>query len=75
MLGVIDGIAMIWIGFLLLTSMITVHQYSLGKALGVGLVTVIAMLLVVFLGLLFVNLISQMAVTLESIYYEIIFRL
>ncbi|MCQ2448571.1 MAG: YIP1 family protein [Clostridia bacterium] len=65
----------LWTGFLLFCSVLSTHDYQLGKNVIAVILTVVGMLIIVFLGLLFVNLIGQMGSMLKNIYNEITFRM
>lgn len=67
-------ISWIWFGWLLLSGLMTIHQYSLGKMAFMLLATAIAMMCIVFVYLLFVSLFTQMFGFVYSIYKEIVFR-
>ncbi len=71
----IDGITLLWTGMLLLFGTLVVHQYSLLKTVVTSLLTVVVMMIVVFIGLLCISLMQQLADFFESIYKEIAFRI
>ena len=52
----------------------TIHQYTIGKMLGTVLVTIVAMLALVFICLLFFNLFSQLVGFVYSLYKELALR-
>lgn len=66
--GIAYGAIMALIGIM------QVHSYTLGKTLGTLLLTLVAMLVIIFLSLLFLNLISGVTGFFESVYTELIFR-
>lgn len=65
----------IWSGFLLLTAVITVHDFTLMRAIGTIIITLIGIAIVIFLFLLVFNLVQQMAYFVISIYNQLIIRL
>ena len=69
------GLAIIWAAVLLVIGMMVIHDYSLGKNIFAILLVIVAMLFVVFLGLLFVNLVQRMWSFVEAIYQEVAFRI
>lgn len=68
----IIGIA--YTAMMMLTGIMQVHSYSLGKTLVTLLLTLVAVFIVIFLVLLIFNFISQIVTFFQSIYYELIFR-
>lgn len=71
----IDGFTLLWTGLLLLFATVTVHQYTLLKTVMTSLLTVVVMMILVFIGLLCISLVQQLAVFFDSIYKELVFRL
>ena len=69
---VVIGIA--YTVMLVLMGCMTVHNYTLGKTLLTFLLTFIALLIIIFVALLFFDLITQVYSFLRSIYQELIFR-
>lgn len=67
--------ALIWTAFLLFSSVVTIHGYSAKQALGTIVLTLFAMAIVVFLGVLVINLVQQMAYFIVSIYNQLIIEL
>jgi len=63
-----------WTGILLLTGIMTVHNYTLFKTLITLALTVLAMFIIVFFTLLLADMINQVTVFFRSIYTELIFR-
>lgn len=72
--NIIDSISVLWSGFLMLSGLMVVHQYSLGKTLLTAVLIVVGMAVIVFLGLLFFNLISQLISFVVEIYWELSLR-
>lgn len=64
----------IWIAVLILSAMMMVHDYTLGKALFAAAATAVGMLIIIFIILLFFSLISDGFAYFISLYKEIAFR-
>ncbi len=65
----------IWVGFLLFVAVLSTHDYQLGTNVITVVLTLVGMIIIVFLMLLFVNLIGQMFSMFSNVYKEITFRL
>lgn len=61
--------------FLLFMGMMTVHEYSLGKAVLTLILTLVVIGILVFLGLLIFSLIQQIIIFIITVYREIVLRL
>ena len=72
---VLQGGSLIWSGGLIVCAMMMIHDYGLGKTLLFILMTIFAMLVIVFLLLLFFTLVGDAVGYFTSIYKEITFRL
>lgn len=70
-----DVVVIAWIALLLFLGMMVTHDYSVRKAILSLLLTAVGILLVVFLGILFINLIQQCWTFISRIYTEVAFRL
>lgn len=68
------ALGMAWTGLLLITGTMVTHQYEFGKTLLIMLFILLGMGLMLFIGLLFFNLIGQMSGFAVNIYKELIFR-
>ncbi len=66
--------SIIWCGFLIVSSVMMIHDFLLGKAMGSLVFTLVGMLVIVFLLVLFFSLISDGFSYFYSIYKEIVFR-
>lgn len=64
-----------WMGFLLIAAMMQIHEYSLSKTILFTIATIFAMLVILFILLLFFSLISDGMMYFVSLYKELIFRL
>ena len=69
------GLGMLWSIFLLFIGMLVIHDYSLAKNIGMVVLTVVGMLVILFLGVLFVNLLQLMYNFFAGVLREITFRL
>ena len=72
--GLLMYMAYISAGWMLFMGILNVHQYGLGKTLIALLATVISMSVMMFLGLLFFDLIQQFIAFVVAIYEEISLR-
>jgi hypothetical protein len=68
------SIALLWSLYLLFVGTMTVHQYSAAKTIVTMFLTVIAMLIIIFLGLLVFSLIQQVVEFMYRVYQEIVYR-
>ena len=69
------AIGLLWSLFLLFVGTMTIHQYSAGKTVLTMGLTVVAMLIAVFLGMLVYSLIIQIYDFMYNLYNEFIFRI
>lgn len=69
-----DRFTYIWIALLLISAMMMIHDYGLGKALLAAIATAVGMLVIIFIILLFFSLISDGFAYFISLYKEIVFR-
>lgn len=69
------AIGLLWSLFLLFVGTMTIHQYSAGKTVLTMGLTVVAMLIAVFLGMLIYSLIIQIFDFIYNLYSEFIFRI
>lgn len=67
-------LAGIWFFFLLFAGIMTVHQYTVGKLVATMLLTIFAMIALIFIYLLFFQLISQFITFVTGIYQELVLR-
>jgi hypothetical protein len=63
-----------WTVLLLLIGVMTVHNYSLAKTLVTLFLTFVAMLILIFVGLLILDIVNQVYSFFYSIYTELVFR-
>ncbi len=72
---VLTTASFVWAGFLVLSAMIQIHEYTLSKTLLFTVFTAFAMLVIVFILLLFFSMIGQGVSYFVSIVKEIMFRM
>ena len=75
LLYLFNQLAYLWFCWLLLVGNMTVHQFSMAKTVVTMLLTFVGMGVILFIGLLFFNLIEQVASFAVTIYKEMKFRL
>lgn len=73
--SVLSGISLVWAGLLILAAMMQIHEYSLGKNVLFTIASLFAMLVMVFILLLFFSMITQGISYFISLGREILFRL
>lgn len=73
--NIVSDLSFIWIAFLIVCAMIQIHEYSVKKTVLFLVATVFAMLVMVFILLLFFSMISQGVAYFISIYREVSFRI
>lgn len=69
------SVANIWFVVLLVVGTMCTHHYTMGKTILTCILTIVGMGIMIFIGLLFFNLIEQMTMFGGTLYKEIIFRL
>lgn len=73
--NVLSMVSLVWSGGLIVCGMMQIHDYGLGKTLLFIVMTIAAMLVVIFLMLLFFTLVGDGVGYFVSLYKEIVFRL
>ena len=73
--SVVSGFSIIWAAFLIVAAMMQIHEYTLAKTIGFTFGSLFAMLVMVFILLLFFSMISQGIAYFVSIVREILFRM
>ena len=68
------NIAVIWGALLVICSNMVIHNYTLTKELKTLILTLAAMVIILFIILLFYTMFQQLAEFIKSIYTELIFR-
>ena len=71
---VLGTVSYLWAGFLIFTGTMVIHQYSVTKTIATSIVTIVGMGIIMFIGLLFFNVIQQMLTFVTTIYKELRFR-
>lgn len=70
---VLGAVSYIWTGFLIFFGTMVTHQYSFGKTVLTCICTIVGMGIIMFIGLLFFNVIQQMITFATTIYKELRF--
>jgi len=70
----LSGLSVLWTGMLILTGMMMVHDYSVGKTILSSVLTVVGMGVMVFIFVIFFSLVSDAVAYFVSLYKEILFR-
>lgn len=73
--GVLSGLSLVWVALLIVAAMIQIHEYSVSKTVLFMIASVFAMLVLVFILLLFFSMVSQGIAYFVSMAREIMFRL
>lgn len=73
--NVLYRLSTIWCVILVLAAMMMIHDYTLGKAIFSSLMTIVAMMIIIFLIVMFFSLITQSFGYFVSLYKEAAFRL
>ncbi len=73
--SVMSAISLVWAALLILAAMMQIHEYSLSKTVGFTVGTGLAMLVMVFILLLFFSMISSGVAYFVSVAREILFRM
>lgn len=71
---VLGNFSYLWAGFLIFTGTMVIHQYSVKKTILTCIITVVGMGILMFIGLLFFNVIQQITTFVTTIYKELRFR-
>lgn len=69
-----DAFSLIWCAFLIIASVMQIHDFSFGKAILSLVFSIVAMLVIIFLLVLFFSLITDCVAYFVSIYKEAVFR-
>lgn len=73
--GAISTLSLLWPAFLIISAMMQIHEYTLRKTLLFTVGSIFAMLVIVFVLLLFFSMISQGVAFFVSVTREILFRM
>lgn len=71
---IIGFISYAWAGILVFIGTMMTHEYTLGKNIFTCLITIVGMGIILFIGLMFFHVISEMIAFVSTIYKEIRFR-
>lgn len=72
---VLSALSLVWAAILILSAMSQIHEYSMGKTILFTIFSLFAMLVIVFILLLFFSMISQGAAYFISLGKEMLFRM
>jgi hypothetical protein len=61
----------VWVGFMIFSSTLTIHQFSFLKTVGMVILTLIGIAVIIFISLLCLNLFVEIASFIGSIYKEL----
>ncbi len=70
-----QGLGVLWCGILVFFATMVTHHYTPAKTAGTCVLVVVGMGVVVFLGLLFLNMVSMLTEYVTTVYREVVFRL
>lgn len=70
-----QGLAVVWCGALVFFATMITHHYTPAKTAGTCVLNIVGIGVVVFLGLLFFNMVSMLSEYVTTVYREIMFRL
>ena len=73
-LTLLTSLALLWTLALIFIANITIHEYELGKSIVVCLLTILGMAIILFLCMVFFNLLGDIASFIKNIYTELSFR-
>ena len=68
------GLGTAYTVIMLMIGIMQVHNYTFGKTLVTLFLTVVSMMIIIFLGLLVINFITQVYSFFRGIYMELVFR-
>lgn len=72
---VLSGLSIVWAALLIISAMMQIHEYSVSKTVLFTIATIFAMLVMVFILLIFFSMISQGVSYFISLIREILFRM
>lgn len=73
--GVLSGISLVWALLLIVAAMAQIHEYPMGKNILFTVISLFAMLVIIFILMLFFSMISQGVAYFISLGREILYRL
>jgi hypothetical protein len=68
------GVAYVWTGMLIIFGSMTTHGYSMGRNIAISFFTIVGMVFILFMAVLFWNLITRMVAFVSDIITEISYR-
>ncbi len=68
-------VALVWTAYLMFFGIMVTHRFDMRKNFFTTMITIIGMLFVIFLSVLFFNLVEQVYTFVSEIYHEVIFRM
>lgn len=71
----LDTISVIWTVFLIISGLMTVHQFTMSKTIFTILITILGMFIIIFIFLLFFTLIQDMVNFCKLLFYEMQMRI
>ncbi len=74
-LELIFGACVLWTALLIFSGTLTIHAFSLGKNVIAIILTILGIAIILFLGLLFANVLQKMVAFVVNIFNEITFRM
>lgn len=74
-ISLLVGLGYVWTGLLIFFGAQTTHDYTLGKNIAMTLATIIGMAIVMFIGILFTSLVSNMVSFVTNIIVELQYRM
>lgn len=72
---VLIGISLVWFIMLMFSSVMTIHNYSVGKTFGMLFLTFISICIILFLAVMIASLVQQVCVFIKSVYTELLYRM
>lgn len=72
---VLSDLSLLWAGVLFISAMMQIHEYKISKTIFFTICTLFAMLVMIFILLLFFSMISQGVAYFVSLFREIMFRM
>ncbi len=69
------NLSTIWCGLLIIVAMMQIHDFTISKAIFTTIITIVAMMVIIFLVIMFFSLITQSFGYFVSLYKEAAFRL
>ena len=74
-ISLLVGLGYVWTGLLIFFGAMTTHDYTLGKNIVMTVATIVGMAIVMFIGILFTSLVSNMVSFVTNIIVELQYRM